>query len=309
MSYAQRLHDAIVAKKTPALIGLDPRFESLPAPVIESAKQQVATDDLAMQAKAFELFCCELIDVVAPLVPAVKPQAAFFEELGPHGCIALGQVIAYARRKGLIVICDAKRGDIGSTATAYAKAYLAGAETQNAPWGADALTINPYLGIDTLMPFVEVAKQREAGLYVLVRTSNPGAGDFQDRQTEGQTLFTAVGQAVEQLNVEHFSTGNYGSVGAVIGATYPEELSTLRQQMPRTPLLIPGYGAQGGGAQDVASAFDATGQGAVINSSRGINFAFSKSPYKEQFSESQWQQAAQAATETMIADLASVCSV
>ncbi len=306
MNYTTRLHAAIQLKKTSALVGLDPRFENLPASIVNAAREK-GGNELMIKAMAYQSFCCEIIDIVSPLVPAVKPQAAFFEELGPAGCLALGHVIRHARKAGLIVICDAKRGDIGTTAQAYAHAYLAGVDPDAAPWGADALTINPYLGSDTLKPFVDVAVKRQAGLYVLVRTSNPGAATFQDRVQADQKLFESVGDVVEALNVETKGEKDlYGCVGAVIGATYPDELKSLRSRMINTPFLIPGYGSQGGTAEDVRFAFDAQGLGALVNSSRGINFAYEKEPYKSQFGQDQWRQAVEAATIEMIADLAKV---
>lgn len=307
MTYIARLHHAIKRKKTSALVGLDPRYENLPDAIKQAAKDR-GGDRHEIYAYAFERFCCEVIDVVGSLVPAVKPQSAFFEELGPEGCTALANVIRYARRAGLIVICDAKRGDIGSTAQAYANAYLAGEDPDDAPWGADALTVNPYLGTDTLQPFVDVAVKRKAGLYILVRTSNPGAVTFQDRMQDGAKLYEAVADVVESLNVETMASGDgYGSMGAVVGATYPEELLQLRERMPHTPLLIPGFGSQGGTAEDVKAAFDGQGLGAVINNSRGINFAYEKEPYKSQFGQANWQGAVETATKDMIVALKGVC--
>lgn len=300
--FATRLHAAVKAKRTPALVGLDPRFDQLPPDVLAHARE-LHDDPVAQAASAFEEFCVRLIDVVAPLVPAVKPQSAFFEEWGPDGCLALSRVIRYARQQGLIVICDAKRGDIGTTAEAYARAYLAGADPKAAPWQADALTVNPYLGRDTLEPFVKVAQERGAGIYVLVKTSNPGSASFQDRVADGSTIYQHVARVVEELSVATNENG-YGSIGAVVGATYPQELTELRQAMPHVPLLVPGYGSQGGAAADVAAALDAQGLGAVINNSRGINFAFRSKQYEEQFGPRQWEAAAEAATKQMIADLA-----
>lgn len=305
MSYIERLHQAIKRTGTAALVGLDPRFERLPAEIVARAQSQ-HTDGYAMRAAAYEEFCQRLIDVVAPLVPAVKPQAAFFEELGPEGMLALSRVVRYARQQGLIVIMDAKRGDIGSTAEAYARGFLAGADPEAAPWAADALTVNPYLGDDTLEPFVKMVDERAAGLYVLVRTSNPGAKTFQDRKTNEQTVFEAVGQVVEQLCAARCESDGYGSIGAVVGATYPAELKMLRQQMPHVPFLVPGYGSQGGGAKDVAGAFDADGLGALVNNSRGINFAYEQPKYQERYAPDQWEAAVEAATRDMIADLAAV---
>ncbi len=301
--FAERLHQQIQQKQTAALVGLDPRFERLPASVVSAAQSRTNAQGNTLKAAAFEEFCFRLIDVVAPLVPAVKPQAAFFEELGPEGLLVLQRVIRKAREAGLIVICDAKRGDIGSTAEAYARAYLAGADPDAAVWAADALTVNPYLGRDTLEPFVKVASERGAGIYVLVRTSNPEAGTFQDRLTNDVPVYRAVADVVETFAQETSNGGEFGSIGAVVGATYPAELAELRAAMPHVPLLVPGYGSQGGGASDVVAAFNKEGLGALINNSRGINFAYEREPYQAQFGPDQWEQAAEAATRQMISDL------
>lgn len=302
--YADRLNAAIRTKKTPALVGLDPRADWLPEEVLAAARSRASSAE-DVTATAFEEFCCRIIDVVAARIPAVKPQAAFFEQYGPAGCRALAAVIRKARNAGLVVICDAKRGDIGTTAEAYAQAYLAGADPNASLWGSDALTVNPYLGADTLEPFVKVAKERGAGIYVLVRTSNPGAGTFQDAvDVAGRKLYQRVAATVEALSQQTLGTDGQGLVGAVVGATYPSELAELRAAMPSTPLLIPGYGAQGGGAAEVAAGFQRTGLGAIVNSSRGINFAWRQEPYKSRFSPAQWEQAVDAATDAMIADLA-----
>lgn len=302
-TYIERLHAAIRKKANPVVVGLDPRFEQLPADVI-AATEDAAPDRAARVAAAFERFCFRIIDVVAPLVPAVKPQAAFFEEWGPAGCLALWRVIRYARQAGLVVICDAKRGDIGSTAEAYARGYLAGDDPDAALWGADALTVNPYLGRDTLEPFVKVAVERGAAIYVLVRTSNPGAATFQDVVSEGSPLYARVAGVVEDLAQATRSGQPFGVVGAVAGATYPQELAALRRAMPHVHLLIPGYGSQGGAAADVAAAFDEGGWGAVVNSSRGIIFAWERPEYANRFGPAAWEQAVEAATRDMIADLA-----
>lgn len=318
--YCTRLHAAIHAKGTPVLVGLDPRFDQLPQPVLKAAQERSGSDRASQMAAAYEEFCLRIIDVVSSLVPAVKPQAAFFEELGPPGCAVLQRVIRRARDAGLIVICDAKRGDIGSTAEAYARGYLSGTDPDAAPWAADALTVNPYLGRDTLEPFVQTAVERGAGVYVLVRTSNPGAGTLQDRTSDSLPLYRHVAQMVEELAAETmpadepspvrgrpFTTGlssSFGAVGAVVGATWPQELAELRSVMPHAPFLVPGYGSQGGGAAEVAAAFRPNGLGALVNSSRGIIFAHSRSPYADQFGPDQWERAVEAATRHMIADLA-----
>ncbi|MDG2129130.1 MAG: orotidine-5'-phosphate decarboxylase [Fuerstiella sp.] len=301
-SYSERLTARVSQLNTPALVGLDPRWDQLPADVREAA-QSAGGNAAAVMARGFESFCCEIVDIVAPLVPAVKPQIAFFEQLGPQGFTALARVISHARAAGLIVIADAKRGDIGSTATAYADAWLAGEDSTAAPFGADALTVNAYLGDDTLRPFVEKSVSNRAGLYILVRTSNPGAATFQDRISENHKLFETVADVVQLLNSSHWPDDTYGSIGAVVGATWPKELMSLRARMPNTPFLVPGYGSQGGTAADVAGAFDLNGHGALVNSSRAINFAFQKQEYAEQFGPAGWRDSIQAATRQMIEDL------
>lgn len=301
MSYAVRLHQRVQSLGTSALVGIDPRYQQLPEN-IQTTAEAAGGSEAEIQARAFEVFSCGIIDVVASKVPAVKPQVAFFEQLGPAGLTALQKVIRYAREKDLIVIADAKRGDIGSTATAYAHAWLAGEDPDAAPFAADALTVSPYLGDDTLNPFVELANQRKAGLYVLVRTSNPGATAFQDRSQDNTTLFETVADTVQNLNASVKGSDDYGCVGAVVGATWPKELVELRQRMPNTPLLVPGYGSQGGTAADVAAAMDAKGNGALINSSRAINFAWTREEFAH-IGQNRWQDAVSAATDTMIEDL------
>jgi orotidine-5'-phosphate decarboxylase len=299
--FAVRLAAAVRRCGNPVLVGLDPRAESLPAGLL-SGDDRRQPDRVAA---AYGDFCRGVIDVVAPLVAVVKPQAAFFEQQGPAGMAVLAEVIAYARSQGLLVILDGKRNDIGSTATAYAHAYLGPAEQHG--WGADALTVSPYLGEDSLEPFVEVASENGGGIFVLVKTSNPGGGRFQDLVADGRTLHAHVGELVEQLALQTLpgeETGcAYGSVGAVAGATYPEQLEEIRQSLPHCWLLVPGFGAQGGGAADVAGAFDASGLGAIVNSSRGIIFAHDRDPYREQFGDARWQEAVEAATHEMISQL------
>jgi len=302
--FAQRLHQAVLRKQTAACVGLDPRFAELPQPVVRAAEARCRGTRREIVVAAYEEFCFRIIDVVAPLVPGVKPQSAFFEEAGPEGVNVLARVIRKARDAGLIVICDAKRGDIGPTAEAYAAAYLAGEDPDAAPFAADAVTVNPYLGRDTLEPFVRLATERGAGVYVLTRTSNPGAGTFQDRVCEGRPMYRHVAEMVESLACSTAGSEPYGAVGAVVGATYPRELTELRAAMPHVLLLVPGYGTQGGQAADVAGAFDAKGLGAVVNNARGINFAHSREPYRSRFDESNWEQAVEAATKEMIAQLA-----
>jgi orotidine-5'-phosphate decarboxylase len=293
INFADRLAERVRQQGTPVLVGLDPRWEQLP-PALTAGEPE----DLARRAAVYARFCREAIDVVAPLVPAVKPQAAFFEQLGPPGMAALHEVIQHARAVGLIVILDGKRNDIGSTAEAYAEAYLGGG-----PWGADALTVSPYLGEDSLRPFVEVAQRRGAGVFVLVKTSNPGGGQFQDLIAGGRPLYRHVADFVERLAIETQGQCGYGAVGAVVGATYPQQLAELREAMPHTWFLVPGYGAQGGAARDVAPAFDAQGLGAIVNSSRGIIFAHARKDFAQRFAPADWQRAVEAATQEMIDQL------
>jgi orotidine-5'-phosphate decarboxylase len=297
--FADRLAERIRKCATPVLVGLDPRYEELPA----CLRKEVASLD--ERANAYRAFCRGIVDAVAPLVPAVKPQAAFFEQLGAAGMNALADVIDYAASKELVVVLDGKRNDIGTTAAAYADAYLGTgiAGTKRGAWGADALTVSPYLGDDSLAPFASVAVERGAGVYVLVKTSNPGGGMLQDVAADNATIYQRVARHVESLSVEHVGQGGYGPIGAVVGATYPEQLAELRASMPHVPLLVPGYGAQGGGAKDVAAAFDGQGQGAIINSSRGIIFAHSRAEYAGKFSDLDWQRAVEAAAVEMIAAL------
>jgi len=294
--FGDDLANAVERTGNPVVVGLDPRWEQLPTGFTGSDRA-----DFSTRADAYQKFCKEVIDVIAPLVPAVKPQAAFFEECGPAGMAALAQVIAYARTKGLLVIFDGKRNDIGSTAEAYARGIL-GRDGQSG-WEADAVTVSPYLGADSLEPFVKIAGSRGAGLFVLVKTSNPGSHMLQDQQVEKGPIYRRLADYVESLSAETRGKRGYGIVGAVVGATYPKQLAELRTVMPQTWFLVPGFGSQGGTAKDVAAAFDQRGLGAVVNNSRGIIFAHSKPAYCERFGDSLWQEAVEAATREMIAQL------
>ena len=303
-SFSERLEAAIKSKKTSALVGLDPRYDLLPDEFKQTCSCCDGGDHLDYVtpekiATAFGQFCYRVIDIVAPFVPAVKPQMAFFEQYGSMGMFALENVIQYARRKGLLVILDGKRNDIGSTAEAYADGLL-GANTS--VWGGDALTVSPYLGDDSIEPFAKVAGERDAGIFVLVKTSNKGGAMLQDLVADGRPVYRHVADYVESLNASDFAPNGYGNIGAVVGATWPEQLAELRQIMPRTWFLVPGYGNQGGSAQDVAGAFDAHGLGALVNNSRGIIFAHKTGPFAGQFDH--WEDAVRAATEDMIAQLA-----
>lgn len=292
--FADRLAAAVRGKGTPVLVGLDPRAAQLPDPL--RPKDQ---HDPTAVAAAYSEFCRGVIDAVAPLVAAVKPQSAFFEELGSPGVAVLVDVIRYARDRGLLVILDAKRGDIGSTAEAYAAGMLG----PSSPWGGDALTVNPYLGDDSLDPFVAVAKERGAGVFVLVKTSNPGGRTFQDLTAADEPVYRHVARLVDSLAASSLGESGYGAVGAVVGATYPAQLAELRAAMPHTWFLVPGFGSQGGAAADVAAAFDQRGLGAIINNSRNIIFAHARKEFAGRFAPLDWQRAVEAATQEMIDQL------
>jgi len=293
--FAARLAAGILARQTPACIGLDPRHESLP-PVFRAA--DIAPADTASLARVFTEFCTHVIDAVAALVPIVKPQLACFEALGPHGMTALANVIAHARASGLLVLADGKRSDIGSTAEAYAAGWLAG------PWAADALTVNPYLGLDAIEPFVTTAVERGAGIFVLVKTSNPGSKDFQDLQSDSRTVYQHVAAGVEALAARTTAGGTYGAVGAVVGATWPKQLDDLRSAMPHTWILVPGFGRQGGRAADVRGAFHADGLGAIVVSARDVIFAHARPEMNDGLTDPQWQTAVERACHDMIDRLA-----
>ena len=291
VAFGDRLATAVQIKGNPVCVGLDPRLEQLPSGIRVDCHTS-----LESQALAFEKFCIEVIDATHALVPVVKPQSAFFEELGPFGMIALGRVCRYASDKGLLVIMDGKRNDIGSTASAYAKAYL-GSNGQSA-WGTDALTVSPYLGSDTLQPFIEQCTAVGAGIFVLVKTSNAGSGFLQDLSVDARTISERVADFVQNQSLSTASSASgYGCVGAVVGATYPEQLLAMRKRMPNAWILIPGYGAQGGSASDVIHGMDDCGLGAIVNSSRGIIFAYENAKYA---SASSWQSAVENATRDMI---------
>lgn len=271
-AFSDRLAEAVRAKG-PLCVGIDPRWESLPL----SIRRTYSGDGLAGAAKAFEVFAARVLDLVGPYAGVVKPQSAFFELAGPDGMRALQTVLQRAREMGFVTILDAKRGDIASTATAYADAAFAGCSIEGTPhpvWNADALTVNPYLGRDAVEPFLAAARQAKRGVFVLVRTSNPGAGLFQDLSSGGQALYRHVAEEVVKWNAPTRGETGLGDVGAVVGATHPRELTELRALMPDVWLLVPGYGAQGASAQDVRAAYLPSGLGAIVNSSRGITFPF-----------------------------------
>jgi orotidine-5'-phosphate decarboxylase len=288
--FADRVTEAIRIKRTPLVVGIDPRVNQLPSELAIDQEQH-SPDQIAEKVQQFSL---GVIDAIADLVPAVKPQAAFFEQLGPSGCQVLANVVDYAADKELQVVMDAKRGDIGSTAEAYAAAYLGPKPISS--WGCDCLTVNAYMGNDTLEPFVNAANQTGSGLFVLVKTSNPGSDWLQAQRSNETATYHLVADEVQRLSANSAGESGYGNIGAVIGATYPEQLQELRARMPNTLFLIPGFGAQGGTASDVAGGLDDNGLGGLINSSRGIIFAYQKA----QYATFDWQDAVRKAAEDTI---------
>ncbi len=280
-TYRDRLLQVIGEKESRVCVGLDPRYDRLPEELRRSVEERTGDALTIARAEAFRLFCRGVIEAVAPHAVAVKPQLAFFEEAGPAALAALVDVIHHARRQGLLVIGDAKRGDIGSTARAYAGAFLG----PEAPWPVDALTVNPYLGSDAVEPFLKDAAAGGRGVYLLVRTSNPGARDVQDLELKiGGPVWRGVAGLIGRWSADYL-----GTVGAVFGATYPDELRAGMELLPDAPLLLPGYGAQGAQAADIAPAL--TGAN-LVNSSRGVIFAFEKTG-------GDWREAAAEAARTM----------
>jgi len=299
-NFSDRLIDTVTAKGTPAIVGIDPRLDLLPEDILAAHQ---GGKGLSGAAAAVEAFGREVIDIVAPHVPAVKPQIAFFEQFGWQGVRAYQRVVEHAHDRGLLVIGDVKRGDIASTAAAYAAGHIG--RFENAPvFDADAITVNAYLGTDSIAPFLEVAREFGTGLFVLVRTSNPSADDLQHLLADGRPVYLHVADLVRQWGEGLVGEHGYSSVGAVVGATSREALAEARTALPRAIFLVPGYGAQGATAADLAPAFDEHGRGAVVNSSRGIIFAWTRAPYESAFGPSRWREAIEAAIKAMRADLA-----
>ena len=273
------LQEKIRAMKNPTVAGLDARIEYVPAYIRQAAYEQYGVG-LKGACEAIYQFNVGLMDALCDIVPAVKPQAAYYENLGWQGMEMLERTIRYAKSKGLFVIADIKRGDIGSTATAYAEGWLSGASIEGQQFksfDADCVTLNGYMGSDSIKPFLEAAKAEDKCAFVLVKTSNPGSGELQDVKTaDGRTVYQVMGALNESIAAG--TEGKYGftMAGAVTGATYPEQIRQLRADLPHTFFLVPGYGAQGGTAADVKYAFDQQGHGAIVNSSRGIMCAWKK---------------------------------
>lgn len=278
-----RLIEAIDNTQNPSVVGLDPTEALVPPQVVASFADEVRDSvespeevESAQLAVAYFEYNCTIIDAIADIVPAVKPQIAMYEALGPAGVDIYTMTCEYAAQQGLYVLGDIKRGDIGSTAAAYAH-HLNGVSDFD-PWHEDAVTVNPYLGTDGITPFVEAAAEADKDIFVLVRTSNPSSSELQMLDlADGTKVYEHVADLVEGWGAETIGSHGYSRVGAVVGATHPEEGKALRERMPHTFFLVPGYGAQGGTAADVAGMFDKQGSGAIVNSSRGIIGAWKKS--------------------------------
>lgn len=275
-----RLIKRIDELKNPSVAGLDPRLEYVPR-FIQDACFVKYGHTLEGAAAALLEFNKALIDALYDVVPAIKPQAAYYEMYGWQGVRTLAETIRYAQEKGMFVMTDGKRNDIGATMTAYATAHLGKTDVDGISldaFGADALTVNGYLGTDGIQPLLDMCAQYDKGIFVLAKTSNPSSGELQDREIDGKPVYEIMGEMCENWGADQIGAYGYSSVGAVVGATYPEQLAALRKKLPHTMFLVPGYGAQGGGAQGVAGAFDADGRGAVVNSSRAIMCAWKKEP-------------------------------
>ncbi len=292
MNFADRLDAAVREKSSPCLLGLDPHLALLPEEFSVASDPNAARAD---RAEAVADFLCELTDLCADRVAVVKPQSAFFEVLGADGAAAWERVVSHAHSKSLLVIGDVKRGDIASTAAAYATAFLEGSGDTKDPALCDAITVNPFLGSDTLDPFIDVAKRTNKGLYVLVRTSNPGSSDLQEHGDP--PLVHKLCEHVTRWGEEMVGECGLSSIGAVVGATHAQALAELRSRLPHTPLLLPGFGAQGAGPEDVKPGFSRGLSGAVVNSSRGIAFAYRKD------GASDWRAAADRAMDDMLSGL------
>ena len=292
-------------KKTgaPIVVGLDPMLNYIPEQVQKKAFAQYG-ETLEGAAEAIWQFNKEIVDKTYDLIPAVKPQIAMYEQFGLPGLEAFKKTVDYCKEKGLVVIGDIKRGDIGSTSAAYAVGHLGkvqvGSKTY-APFDEDFVTVNPYLGSDGVNPFLDVCKEEKKGIFVLVKTSNPSSGEFQDQLVDGRPLYELVGEKVAAWGEQHMGT-DYSYVGAVVGATYPEMGKVLRKVMPKAYILVPGYGAQGGKGKDLVHFFNEDGLGAIVNSSRGIIAAYKQEKYAAIGAEN-FGDASRAAVEDMIADI------
>jgi hypothetical protein len=302
----RQLIEKIQKTKAPICVGLDPMLSYVPEHIQAAAFEQYG-ETLEGAAEAIWQFNKEIVDHTFDLIPAVKPQIAMYEQFGIEGLKVYKRTVDYCKEKGLVVIGDAKRGDIGSTSAAYATGHIGSVQVGSKTYSGfdtDFLTVNPYLGTDGVKPFVDVCNSHDRGLFVLVKTSNPSSGEFQDRLIDGRPLYEWVAEKVVEWGNASMD-GDYSNVGAVVGATYPEMSRILRNLMPHTYFLVPGYGAQGGTAEDLKHCFNKDGLGAVVNSSRGIIAAYKQEKYKK-FGAENFAEASRQAVIDMAADINSV---
>lgn len=302
----RQLIEKIQKTKAPICVGLDPMLSYVPEHIQAAAFEQYG-ETLEGAAEAIWQFNKEIVDHTFDLIPAVKPQIAMYEQFGIEGLKVYKRTVDYCKEKGLVVIGDAKRGDIGSTSAAYATGHIGSVQVGSkiySGFDTDFLTVNPYLGTDGVKPFVDVCNSHDRGLFVLVKTSNPSSGEFQDRLIDGRPLYEWVAEKVVEWGNASMD-GDYSNVGAVVGATYPEMSRILRNLMPHTYFLVPGYGAQGGTAEDLKHCFNKDGLGAVVNSSRGIIAAYKQEKYKK-FGTEHFAEASRQAVMDMVADINSV---
>ena len=299
----QKLIDNIKKTKAPIVVGLDPMLSYVPEYLQKKAFAEYG-ETLEGAAQAIWQFNKEIVDATWDLIPAVKPQIAMYEQFGLPGLAAFKKTVDYCHEKGLVVIGDIKRGDIGSTSEAYAVGHLGKVQVgSKAYYGFDEdfVTVNPYLGSDGVKPFIKVCKEEKKGLFILVKTSNPSSGEFQDQLVNGRPLYELVGEKVARWGEEHMGE-KYSYIGAVVGATYPEMGKVLRKLMPKTFILVPGYGAQGGKGADLVHFFNEDGLGAIVNSSRGIIAAYKQEAYSR-FGEESFADASRQAVIDMTADI------
>ncbi|MGI6007078.1 MAG: orotidine-5'-phosphate decarboxylase [Ruminococcus sp.] len=299
----QKLIEKIQKTNAPIVVGLDPMLSYIPEQVQKKAFHEFG-ETLEGAAEAVWQFNKAIVDAVSDLIPAVKPQIAMYEQFGLPGLEAFKKTVDYCHEKDLVVIGDIKRGDIGSTSEAYATGHLGKVQVGSRAYygfNEDFVTVNPYLGSDGVKPFIKVCKEEKKGLFILVKTSNPSSGEFQDQLVNGRPLYELVGEKVAQWGEEHMGE-NYSYIGAVVGATYPEMGKVLRKLMPKTFILVPGYGAQGGKGADLVHFFNEDGLGAIVNSSRGIIAAYKQEAYS-QFGAENFADASRQAVLDMAADI------
>ncbi len=301
------LIDKIRKTEAPIVVGLDPMLTYVPEYLQKEAVREQG-ETLEAAAEAIWRYNKGIVDAVCDIVPAVKPQIAMYEQFGIPGLMTFKRTIDYCRQKGLVVIGDVKRGDIGSTSAAYAAGHIGRVQvgTKKLPvFDEDFITVNPYFGTDGIKPFTDVCREEKKGLFILVKTSNPSSGEFQDRKVDGKPLYELVGEQVAKWGETCMGGSSYSNIGAVVGATYPEMGKVLRKVMPKTYILVPGYGAQGGTAKDLAPYFNEDGLGAIVNSSRGIIAAY-RQPAYEKYGETGYAEAARQAALAMKKDINSI---